>query len=57
MRLLARIGQLFACIAIAIGLATAAVAETPKRGGILRHVVEGEPSSFDCHAAATSFAL
>jgi peptide/nickel transport system substrate-binding protein len=54
MRSLARI--VIACIALG-GIATAAVAQTPKRGGVLRHVIEGEPTSFDCHAAATSFAL
>lgn len=57
MRRVARIAQCLAYISIAVGFATVAVAETPKRGGVLRHVVEGEPSSFDCHAAATSFAL
>jgi peptide/nickel transport system substrate-binding protein len=57
MRSLVRIARSLACIAIAAGLATAAVAETPKRGGILRHVVEGEPTTFDCHSAATSFAM
>jgi peptide/nickel transport system substrate-binding protein len=54
---IARIAQSLACIAIAGSVATAALAETPKRGGVLRHVIEGEPASFDCHSAATSFAL
>jgi peptide/nickel transport system substrate-binding protein len=34
-----------------------AFAQSPKRGGILRHAVEGEPANLDCHASATSFAL
>ena len=57
MRTIARIARSFACIVIIGGIATAAVAQEPKRGGVLRHVIEGEPASFDCHAAATSFAL
>ncbi len=57
MRSLARIVRGLACVAVVSGVATAAIAETPKRGGVLRHVVEGEPTTFDCHAAATSFAL
>ena len=31
--------------------------ETPKRGGILRHAVESESNTYDCHATATSFSL
>ncbi|MFN3351637.1 ABC transporter substrate-binding protein [Pseudorhodoplanes sp.] len=57
MRSIARIAQRLACIVIAGSVTSAALAETPKRGGVLRHVVEGEPANFDCHAAATSFAL
>ncbi|ARP99636.1 ABC transporter substrate-binding protein [Pseudorhodoplanes sinuspersici] len=57
MRSLAHIAKGFACITISVTIATGAAGETPKRGGVLRHVIEGEPSSFDCHAAATSFAL
>ena len=57
MRSLAGIAKGLACIAVMGSVATAAIAQTPKRGGVLRHVVEGEPTSFDCHAAATSFAL
>lgn len=57
MRSIARITQAIACIAVIGAVATAAVAQEPKRGGVLRHVIEGEPTSFDCHSAATSFAL
>ena len=57
MRSLADIAKGLACIAVMGSVATAAIAQTPKRGGVLRHVIEGEPTSFDCHAAATSFAL
>ena len=57
MRSITRIAQSLACMFIAGSFATAAVAETPKRGGVLRHVIEGEPANFDCHSAATSFAL
>ncbi len=57
MRSITRIAQGLACMFIAGSFATAAVAETPKRGGVLRHVIEGEPANFDCHSAATSFAL
>jgi peptide/nickel transport system substrate-binding protein len=57
MRSIVRIVQSLACVAIVGSIATAAIAETPKRGGVLRHVIEGEPTSFDCHSAATSFAL
>jgi len=32
-------------------------AQTPKRGGVLTHVVESEPNSIDCHASATSFTI
>ncbi|HWK15108.1 MAG TPA: ABC transporter substrate-binding protein [Rhizobiaceae bacterium] len=43
---------------IGLGLALPAMAqETPKRGGILRHVVEQESNTFDCHATGTSFSL
>jgi peptide/nickel transport system substrate-binding protein len=35
----------------------AAAQETPKRGGILRHAVEQESNTYDCHATATSFSL
>lgn len=31
--------------------------ETPKHGGVLRHVVESDTNTFDCHATATSFSL
>ncbi len=34
-----------------------AQSQAPKRGGIFRHAVEGEPANLDCHSAATSFAL
>jgi peptide/nickel transport system substrate-binding protein len=57
MRSLVRIARSLACVAIASSLVTVAIAQTPKRGGVLRHVVEGEPTTFDCHSAATSFAL
>jgi len=58
MRRLVRSATLLACVAI-MGLlgAAPASADTPKRGGILRHSVEGELANYDCHAAATSFAL
>jgi len=43
---------------IGLGLTLPAMAqETPKRGGILRHVVESEANTYDCHATGTSFAL
>lgn len=35
----------------------AAAQDTPRRGGILTHVVESETSTFDCHASGTSFTL
>lgn len=57
MRSITRIAQTLVCVAIAGSVASAALAQTPKRGGVLRHVIEGEPTSFDCHASATSFAL
>ena len=57
MRRIARMVRILASVAIVGSVATAAAAETPKRGGILRHVIEGEPTTFDCHSAATSFAL
>jgi len=31
--------------------------ETPKHGGTLRHVVESESNTYDCHATGTSFSL
>ncbi len=36
---------------------TALAQETPKQGGILRHAVEQESNTYDCHATATSFSL
>ena len=38
------------------GAATAAQAQTPKRGGILNFAVTAEPPNYDCHASQT-FAL
>lgn len=38
------------------GVAAAQNAETPKRGGTLTFAVEGEPSTYDCHAG-NSFAV
>ncbi|MDO8533168.1 MAG: ABC transporter substrate-binding protein [Xanthobacteraceae bacterium] len=38
------------------GASTDAVAQTPKRGGILKFAVSAEPPNYDCHAA-TSFAF
>jgi peptide/nickel transport system substrate-binding protein len=38
------------------GASTDAVAQTPKRGGILNFAVSAEPPNYDCHAA-TSFAF
>jgi len=46
-----------------IGMAAALMAlpataqETPKRGGTLRHVVDQESNTYDCHATGTSFSL
>ncbi len=45
----------FALLVAAIG-ATPALAETPKRGGILNFAVTAEPPNYDCHASQT-FAL
>ena len=45
----------FALLFAAIG-ATPALAETPKRGGILNFAVTAEPPNYDCHASQT-FAL
>ena len=46
---------LAAALAVA-GLANPAVAQTPKKGGILKFVVPDEPPSFDGHKE-TTFAL
>ena len=54
-----RIKALFAVaagVAVGIGTATQAAAETPKHGGILKYVVPAEPPSFDGHKE-TTFAL
>jgi peptide/nickel transport system substrate-binding protein len=47
---------LVAGVAIGIGTAGSAAAETPKHGGILKYVVPAEPPSFDGHKE-TTFAL
>jgi peptide/nickel transport system substrate-binding protein len=45
-------------VAAAMLMSQAAIAqETPKQGGIFRHVVESESNTYDCHATATSFSL
>lgn len=45
-------------VAAVLALPLPAVAqETPKQGGIFRHVVEAEGTTYDCHATATSFSL
>lgn len=54
---LARTAIVLVSALLTIASVTDAFAQTPKRGGILRHAVEGEPANLDCHAAATSFAL
>src|SRR6476619_689077 len=54
---LGRIATLLFSVLFAATFVAEAVAQAPKRGGILRHPVEGEPTNFDCHAAATSFSL
>jgi peptide/nickel transport system substrate-binding protein len=54
---LGRIATLLLSVLFAATFVAESVAQAPKRGGILRHPVEGEPSNFDCHAAATSFSL
>lgn len=58
-----RSAALRSAVAALGALAVAAIAppviaqETPKRGGILRHVVEQEGNTLDCHGTATSFSL
>ncbi len=53
--------RLVSLIAVAatvqIGWSAVAEAQQPKRGGILRHVVENEPNTPDCHASGTSFTM
>ena len=44
------------CAAALMPLGTAALAETPKRGGILTFAVVAEPPTTDCHAT-TTFAM
>ena len=44
------------CAAALMPLGTAALAETPKRGGILNFAVVAEPPTTDCHAT-TTFAM
>ena len=57
MHRLARTATFLLTAIIALASISDAFSQTPKRGGVFRHAVEGEPANLDCHAAATSFAL
>jgi peptide/nickel transport system substrate-binding protein len=48
---------LISALLLATAGTASSVAQTPKRGGILNHVVESETATLDCHATATSFSL
>jgi peptide/nickel transport system substrate-binding protein len=54
---LARTATFLLTAIMALASISDAFSQTPKRGGVFRHAVEGEPANLDCHAAATSFAL
>lgn len=57
MLLVARTATILLTVSVALASMAEATAQSPKRGGVFRHAVEGEPANLDCHAAATSFAL
>jgi peptide/nickel transport system substrate-binding protein len=40
-------------VAVAASAATAAVAQTPKKGGVLNFAIVAEPPTLDCHATTT----
>ena len=54
---LARTATFLLTAIMALASISDAFSQTPKRGGVFRHAVEGEPANLDRHAAATSFAL
>src|SRR6185436_5452932 len=48
---------LTASIGLLAGAASVADAQTPKRGGILRTHMQGEPANLDCHQSVLIFSL
>lgn len=50
---LSRLGVVAGAGALALAGATAAFADTPKKGGILNFAVVAEPPGLDCHAVST----